>query len=457
MSGLFSSLSIAQSGLIAHQSAVGVASHNIANANTAGFSTRQVGYESFGSSTGMGVVANGGGRVEAAFLRQRTFKAHADAGYAQARSTELQRLTDVLAPPEGDPLQNSLDHFFDSAALLQGAPSNRANRESFLAASQSLASAFAARAQTIQDEKTVLNQRLNDTAQRATSLAAELNALNLQIASGTSPNAELADQRDRVATEVASLIGGQVLADEKGNVTVAAMGTTVVGANTALAVEYRQNATSGLGEIWVRTPSGESSNVTARANGGQLSALLSVRNNEIQTQQTELDQLAFDFANAANTIHASGYGLDGVSGRTLFQTTATANGAASAMSIAASVGSNPDAVAASASAAGIPGDNSIIRSLLGLQSAPVAAGGTLSVKDALRSSQVQLANRAELAAAEQESSEQQAMLADNLLISLTGVSSDEQLVQLQRYQAAYQASARVISTINQMLDTLVNL
>jgi flagellar hook-associated protein 1 FlgK len=168
----------------------------------------------------------------------------------------------------------------------------------------------------------------------------------------------------------------------------------------------------------------------------------------------QLDAFAFDFANAVNAQHAAGYGLDGVTGRALFSTTATAEGAARAFSVSSDVAGNPNAVAASGSATSLPGgsDNAVL--LSGLGQRPVIGGRTAG--DAYGALVGDVGQRKARAAEDVMLRESVAAQVTAMRESVSGVSLEEEMIALTKYQRAYEASAKVISTVDQLLQELMN-
>lgn len=461
MSGLTTTLYTASAALRAHSLGVQVAGANVANAATPGSSARQVVLASNqgpGALAGVSVVAIS--RRDEPFLRASSIRAGVDNAYASTRADLLEQAEGVLAPVDGSSVEHALDGFFTSVSALASAPSNVAARQSFLASASAAADAFNGMAENIRELGAQVDTRMTDATRRASGLAKQLAEMNQRIGSAA-PQAEepaaLLDDRDRVAQQLAAIVGGEVLRDKDGNVNVNALGTTIVTGKEALSLGTTRNATTGKLEVVASGYGQERAIVTSRANSGELGALITVRDRDLAAQASSLDALAFDFQTSVNAIHQAGVGLDGVGGRALFTGAAGATGAAAALQVNTAVAQDPRAVAAASSATTLPGDNRAALQLVALGTQPAALSGTATFAEASRSRAVALASAAQSANANRDDASAQHELADGLLTRATGVSTDEELINLEQFQRAYQASAKVIATVNEMLDTLVKL
>jgi flagellar hook-associated protein 1 FlgK len=379
-------------------------------------------------------------------------------GYTNARASTLERLESIFAPAEGSRIDHGMSRFFAGAADVSTDPSSLVARQTFLASAKSLANAFNSTAADLRAEGAAIDANLTDGTRRATNLARELAGLNRQIgatvANGEEPSA-LLDRRDAVATSLAGIVGGDVLRDQDGNVNVSALGSMIVAGNEAQTLSAERNATTGKLDLFATTSDGLRSNVTARATGGEMGALISVRDGELAAHLQTVDALAFDFQTAVNSVHQAATGLDGVSGRALFTGSATSTGAASGITLNAAVTTR--GVGASMSATTLPGDNRAMLSMIALADQPLASGGTATFATADRSASVTLANATQGAIVDKEDASSQHEVVNGLLERATSVSTDDEMIQLMQLEKAYQASAKVITVVDGLLDTLVRM
>ncbi|MEM6957733.1 MAG: flagellar basal body rod C-terminal domain-containing protein, partial [Myxococcota bacterium] len=156
-----------------------------------------------------------------------------------------------------------------------------------------------------------------------------------------------------------------------------------------------------------------------------------------------------------NTAHSAGFGLDGANGRSLFEVGATAPGAAGRFAVSADVSGQPDRLAAASAATDIPGGNDAALVLTGLAEANLAGGSTPTGTFAalVGSAGASLRAAADGADAASAALDQVRALRDNV----SGVSTDEEMINLMELQRGYQATLRVIQTADEMLEGIINL
>jgi flagellar hook-associated protein 1 FlgK len=189
------------------------------------------------------------------------------------------------------------------------------------------------------------------------------------------------------------------------------------------------------------------------APGGELGGIIAARDGAMASAQSRLDQLAFDFGNAVNAVSQTGFALDGSTGRSLFSVSAATTGAALTLAIDPAIGADPSLLPAAA--AGAPGDGSIAQAMVNTESLALSTGRSAEAELASITSSYGATTSSVMATADAD----QAVLSnlEALRQSASGVSVDEELVEMQRAQRAYEAVTRVIKTADQMLETLLAL
>jgi flagellar hook-associated protein 1 len=185
--------------------------------------------------------------------------------------------------------------------------------------------------------------------------------------------------------------------------------------------------------------------------GGEMRGLLDQRDLDLPARMAELNTLAAQIINDVNTLHRTGFGLDGVDGRDFFDGTD-----ASDIRIAAAVDGNPNAIAASSALAGVPGNAEMASLISDMQYARGLLGNTATY-DEFWSSFVSAVGTAS-SEARMLMTSQHAVVdhLEQLRLGAAGVNLDEEMVNLLGHQRAYEAAARLVSIIDQMLDTLIN-
>jgi flagellar hook-associated protein 1 FlgK len=190
--------------------------------------------------------------------------------------------------------------------------------------------------------------------------------------------------------------------------------------------------------------------------GGRLGGLLRVRDALLPDYQTQLDTLAQTIADEFNALHEAGFDQTGAAGGPLFTLSTTppdVTGAARTFALSSAIDADPRLIAAGATTDA--GDNEQAKALSALRDSRVMASGTATLTEAW-GQLVFTVGRAS-AAASQEADTQEAIVTqlDVLRDQVSGISLDEEAMQMLKFQRAYEASARYFSAVNQTLDVLL--
>lgn len=466
MADLLSILANGGSSLAAHQAAVATASHNLQNANTPGYARQRA--ELAANSAvfegrayiGRGVALQTVSQARDPFIEKQMPVATAAQARSSAESEALNSIT-TLDPDGAGSMTEALGDFFSSLRAMSQNPGDFGLRAAVVGSSRALALAFNGASADIETARSGLDAKLSGLVQDANSAASTIADLNRQIriarSAGAEPN-DLLDQRQAAADKLAELTGARPIANGNGDLDFALPGGASLVSGTLSATLSTAPDPTNLGHLALMLNKADGSPavaLSATATGGSLGGVLDARDGALRTALDSLDTLAFDFTNAINAVHTTGFGLDGASGRNLFTPAASASGAASSMAVNPVIQADPTLVGAAASAATVPGDASRLLALIGTESTPMSggtdAGGTLAT---IISTFGNSARRAK------STSEQDKALLTNLSTqreSVSGVSIDEEMISLTKSQRAYEAVSKVIVAANDMLDTLMSL
>ncbi|MCA9672437.1 MAG: flagellar hook-associated protein FlgK [Myxococcales bacterium] len=457
---LLSALNTAGSGVFASRAGVQLTGHNIANVSTEGFHRRRLGQTpaAIPALLGGGVIFDGGTRVDDRLLTGQLFGAKSQSAFADARESQMVRLEGAAHVFGEGGLAARLDDLFAAFSSLSSSPSDDATRQRVISAAEAFSQSANQIASDVEAVAGATDQEISLLVQEANGEAAAVAALNTQILAAEADGHEASDLRDLRDGHVKNLVdmlGATAFTDGSGHTTVLVGGQALVQGEIATTLSTAPSASYGGRRAVQLVSSGGSTFDITGVVSGRVGGLVSVRDGDIPDTLADLDQLVFDVAQAINTQHRAGFGLDGVSGRDLFATSATASGAAAALSVASGIGT--DELAASATAGGVPGDGSNAMALANLASANVAAGGTRSASAELSSITGNIGARVSQASADADLSRDSASALEMLEQSSEGVSLDEEMVRLIQYQRAYQASTRVLQVVDEMLGELMAL
>lgn len=462
MSSLLNILGIGASGLRAHAYGTQLASNNAANVNTPGYTRRAAVLEAgaLPPSGAGGVQVAGERRIVDPFVERRLNDALSNKGEGAARADALDALDRTFGSGPGN-IAESLGQLRTAMGDMSANPGDLAARQVVLAKTTQLAQSFQRSATMLSDARSDANQRISDGVRQVNSKLQEIADLGVQIAkseaSGTAAS-DLRDRRDQRVREVAEYVPVKVLTEANGNINLLLGGSQpLVTANGA--VIPLGTATDPLtGDIRVTiAAAGVTQDVTTQISSGRIGGLIQARDVDLSNAQDTLDQLAFDAAAAFNAAHSAGFGLDSVSGRNLFAAPAAVSGAASQMALSSDVSGNPSALAAAADAVSLPGDNRNALALLGVFDADVAASGTATLAQSYADLVAMAGSAAQQANASRDQYDAAATQVQALREAVSGVSTDEEMLDLTRYQRAYQASLKIIQTADEMLNDILSL
>ncbi len=460
MSG-FSTLNTALTGLSAAQRAMDVTGQNVVNANTAGYSRQRVDLVTAGTTvaatryTGNEPVLSGVDVQDIARIRDAFTEAtRAAAGGRQsalsARTTTLSNVEQLLSEPTDTGLQSTLDSFYSAWQDLSTNPTDAAAGAVVLQRGAAVTDKLHALATGIADTWTTAHTALSDTIAQANQAAADLATLNTQIRASSimgTPANDLLDNRDTLLRRMASLVGGTAQLGTDGTATVTVGGVTVVAGDTSQQLTLTGAADLGTAVtdpptvLWGSTP--------VSLGSGEAAGYLAALKTDLPGLKSQVDAVAVALRDSVNSIHETGYTTSGATGTDFFDGSdagsltvlpTTTNDIAVAAapdttdgSIAGRIGDLSSDTASATALGGTPGPLVQWRSLttaLGVQLQSLNAAST--VQDAVVAA------------------------ADGAVQASAGVNMDEEMANMLLYQRSYEASARVMTTVDSMLNTLIN-
>ena len=429
-------------GLLAQQAALDVTSHNIANANTLGYSRQSALLGASDAlqvtdgarmatlaSIGTGVEVQAYTRIRDQFLDLQYRAQNMVLGQYQTTSNSLNQVETALSEPGDNGIASELDKFWSGWADVANAPESAASRQALVSQAntlttsiQGLYSQLSAAASDASTQYNSLTASPNgEVAQDAAEIANLNTAIKKAVAAGDHPN-DLMDRRDQLLDKLSQL--GQVSVTDLGN--------------GSIDVNFGDAANPIVGDTTVNWPQSINNAVPPPTSaGGKLGALYDLfkPGGTIASLQSDLNGIAKDLADKVNALHNPGG-----TGTDFFSYTSGSEASTIAVNVTAS--------GVVTSTSGAVGDNDIARAISELR------GGTT---DSLYSTFVtRIGSMVQDAQRQQSSAQALVDSVDSRRQSTSGVSMDEEMTNMVRFQRAYQASARAMSTMDEMLDTLVN-
>ncbi|MEO1062702.1 MAG: flagellar hook-associated protein FlgK [Actinomycetota bacterium] len=446
----FVGLNTAYTGLVAAQIGIDTASHNVSNTSTEGYTRQRVDQvtrrpmlrpEAF---IGSGTEVTDVKRARDEFLDARFRSGAVVLGSLTANAELLERTEAVLGEPDNG-LTVALDDVFDAFEDMALAPDDEAARVSTLRTLDRFADRTRGLAEDMRTLEADTVENLQFMVEDTNATIAEIAELNNLIGeaatSGNSPN-DLLDQRDRLLDELSRELGVNVIRQGEYDIRVSLGGMAIVDGITANSLTL-DTATYDLVH-----PTGAT--VTP---GGEIGGTQRFLQDDLPDVFTRINSWVDEVVTAFNTQHAAGFSDAATAGGDLF--TVLAGSEAETLT---SVITDPGELAASDDgAAPFPLFNGInAQAMADLRDQLVASTGTETPGGALRSFITQLGAQVATARRGADAQDELVAAAELTRDASHGVNLDEEMVALVQYQRAYQASARVITTVDQTLDTLIN-
>jgi flagellar hook-associated protein 1 len=421
-------LQTALSGLLADQQALDVTGHNIANANTEGYSRQRAVLETnppivipaLSTLTGQGAQLGTGVGVET-YTRIRN--AYLDAQYrtqnsalsgASTQAEELQQAQAAFNEPSNSALASALSAFWSAWSSLADSPTSEAAKAGVVAAGQQLANTFkalTAQLSTIEAQASEQFEARAGAAGEVANYARQIAQLNGQIKlaeeAGQQPN-DMLDRRDLLLDKLSGLAQVTVTKQADGTDTVT-FGDAAKPLVEGTTVNWPQELTS--------------------AAGGQLGALLALSGPEgkLASYQTALDGVAEALANSVNALHTKTPFFSGTTAATLTVAVAPAE--------------------VQTSSTEEPGGNDVALAIAALRGGSADQAYSMLVE--------QVGSDVQAAQDEQTNLQTTLQAINDQRQSVSGVSLDEEMTNLISFQRAYQASARTLTAMDAMLETLI--
>ncbi len=467
MTSLFGAIEVAKRGLLAGQAGLSVTGHNVANANTPGYSRRVLQLAALGGPRlpegilGAGVDVRRIEQVRDRFLDGRILDARAGLGDARARAALLAEIEATFDDLGGEGLTEALGAFLRSWHDLAVSPESLEVRRAVRDAGAAIASRLNRLSDGLQDERRVLAELIPSEIADVNARIARVAEISRRIGIAEGGGAEAGDLRDERQREIdvlAERVDVNFTEAPNGSFLLRVGGAVVADGEMVIGLTLDGDPSAAAGEDVVALSAG---GAPVAPRGGTLAAHLDAVNARIPSYLGRLDEIAAGLADAVNAIHETGYGLHGGTGIAFFTFDAAgaegvglaSRGTAGRIRLADAVSGDPAAIAASSN--GAPGDNAAALAIADLDRERTLRGGTRTLADLA----------AEIGGAVAHDAAEADFLVDargafvtsleNRRDAISGVSLDEEAVNLVRYQQAYEAAARVLVVANEMIATLL--
>ncbi len=461
--GITSILNIARNALFAQQTSMQVLSNNIANVNTAGYARQEaVLTEADAVTADSGLLLGSGVRIEKVtsyydkFLEYSIAKQYTSLEEQKTYQKFFSRIESVLDETNSQ-LTSRITAFFNSWQSLSADPLSSVARADVAMKASNLCNGIR---NTYGELKNLQIEADNNVANEVTEInnilasIAELNKKTYESSAGGSESASFASQRLIALQELSGKLNLQYFEDENGGMTVmTADGKSLVEKGTVYELSAEKSGTDNLYHVYWNGNSVNSIDITDTIGGGTLRSLVDIRDTQLTGFIDDINDLAQSLMTEVNAVHSTGYNPGGTTGVNFFENM-TQDFAAN-IDLSDEIKTDVNYVASSSSPSNQT-NNDIALAIADLGSADVTIGGqetTYVTYTATIASTI--GNLSQNAQSLTEYHQNLMNMVSNQRESISGVSIDEEMSNLIKFQYAYQAAARLINTADTLMTALM--
>jgi len=441
---------------------IAVTGGNISNADTKGYTLQRVVQDSTSGASVLGFAAQIGVKAAAlersydTFIQSQIIGQQQNSGYSSALLYGLQTIENMIDETNGSGISEAMSDFWASWERLSENPNGTVERRLLILTAENVATAFNNYQQNLQTISRDLNGNITTTIDQVNRLSAEIAHINDQLyginSSKTGEQNLLLDKRDEAAKTLANLINANTVIDESGYMNVfLGNGVSLVQGVWGHTLTVQIDSVNNEVNIYSTSFPGET--VNDGITKGELGAYLDLKTEIIPEYARMMDEVALAFAERVNEVHASGYDHYGNVG-TEFYTLGDPTRAASTIKLNSVVAEDGKRIAASGS---VNGDGNLASRMADIQNERLMHGGTATLNSGLAAIVGHMGQQVLLAT---QDNDRQAIAANHLFNqreSVSGVSIDEELIRLMKFQMGYSAAGKLASTADEMFQTLLSI
>jgi flagellar hook-associated protein 1 FlgK len=432
--------------------AIDVTNTNISNAETDGYS-RQKAVITTGQG-GNGVDVAEVKRIYDSFLTSRVRSETQDLGKWDAENTTLASVEEVFMSTSSYGLSSAMDTFWSDWQAVVNDPSSSTARSTLASDAETLADDFNSMSTDLSNIQKDIDNSVVDTVTQINGLVKQIAQMNQNIADASAAGENTntyKDSLDSLVLDLSELTDINTYTDKTGQVSVdIAGGRPLVEGTKTWSLSTQTDSATGLHDIAWTNGSSEPAVVTDDISAGKLGGYLEVRDGLIPDYQDRLNTLASTIMEKVNALHTSGYDLYGDSGASFFVGTSAAD-----MAVNSDILTDPGKIAASSSATSDDGSNA--SAIAELQNSLVLNSGTTTFSDYYDALVSDVGETVKSTDASYQSQSDTVTFCKNQRDSGSAVSTDEELTTLTLYQNAYSAAAKVMTVLDEMLKTLIDM
>jgi flagellar hook-associated protein 1 FlgK len=455
-------LNIGRNALLTQQNAIDVTGNNIANVNTPGYSRQRVNMLQAAPIQSGTAVFNTGvytdkkiERLHDQFLAAQISDEQQNLGRWESQTKALERVEIVFDETTGYGLNQAMSDYWNAWQDLVNNPAGHLERMSLAAKSEYLATTFQSIDANLSQVQNDLDKSIQGALDQINRIAADIANLNVQITSaevgGYSAN-DLQDKRDLLLSQLSELINVDSFYDGDGNLTISVgSGQPLVESGNSWSLTTNLNGAGHRDVFWVASD-GTQTDITSDIGGGKIKGWLEVRDVNIVDYAGRLDDLAANLITAVNGLHATGLDLNGALGQAFFIGTD-----AGSIALNPNIAADVNLIAAAGPTEGVPGGSGTAVAIAGLQNDFTMSGNTTTFDDFYNSLVSDVGGAVQASTVRMNHQSELMNLLDSYREEISGVNLDEEMINLVKFQHAYDAAANLISTVDEMMATIIDM
>lgn len=330
MASSFAGIEIGKRSLMTHSTQIQTAGHNISNADTEGYSRQRVNVKSFDpiyrpdleramvpGQIGQGTDVSSITRLKDDLLESRIVAQGNEESYWETRNKYYEMIESVYNEPNDISVRSNMDKFWQAWQELSMYPESDAARQVVVSRSESLTNSIQQQYKSLSAIGHQIDGDIEATVKQVNDYSRQIAALNNEIVRskgmGDNPN-DLMDRRDNLVEKLSHLINVTVDTKDPDEFMVHTDGQVLIQGSLARQIEsVAQIDNNGYGKlVWADTK------LDAEFRGGQLGALLELRDKDVRTQIQSLNTMALNFADLVNDVHRNAIGKNNVTGLDFF-------------------------------------------------------------------------------------------------------------------------------------------
>jgi flagellar hook-associated protein 1 len=459
--GLFSGLHVGASSLTANQKAMEVIGHNLANVATEGYSrqrpvmatndptteyTMNGGYQK-----GAGVNLQTIERMHDEFTEVQLRSETRDYGQYQTEYENYQIIERVYNEPAASGIATGLDNFFNSwSELAAPAPFDTTKRETLKYSAITLSDSINNKYNKLLELQKSIDKTIGTKVQEINADLSNIAGLNdiIALTPGQIEINDLFDKRDNFLLSLSEKMNFSIVEHSDRTIDLSIQGRPLVTQGNSYPLSIYINSSEIFGEV----RDSQNQNIESLFDTGEIHGLIRMRDTIIKDQKDKLDTLSSTIITEVNQLHQRGYDLEGNTNSVFFEGTN-----ASTITVSTAIKGNSNYIAAASSFYNKSGNGDIATQIGDLEGKKMFNNSSYAPDEYFLDNMSRLANDSAYAKNMAEGQQSLITSLQERKDSVSGVSIDEEMVDLMMYERSYAAAAKYLATIGKVLDTMLTM